>query len=239
MKYLVSNKVPLRTILFPIFLFIFLLSMVWILKIHNKIDFYFLVYMLIPIAIYTFFTQNFKRYNLSSFLFVTLWGFCMQILSVYGILDGVYNYESFYYFLLFFIIFYLLLLFDFKKANDIATNRNIYLTKLIHKVKIEKNGDYYIDEEKFTHSGRRNTPDDDMGLTSFYTYIIVTVLGLPIILFGKFAVAIGLLSARYFPNSDFIFFYASFILGTLFFIMGLVSFLTYLKLDLSNKESNL
>lgn len=235
MKYLVSNKLPLKTILLPIVFICLLFSMVSIFK----IDFYFLIYMLIPIAIYTFFTQDFKRYNLSSFLFVTLWGFCMQILSVYGILDGVYNYESFYYYLLFFIIFYLLLLFDFKKANDIATNRNIYLTKLIHKVKIEKNGDYYIDDEKSTLDGRHNIPDDDMGLTSFYTFITVTVLGLPIILFGKFAVAIGLLSARYFPNSDFIFFYASFILGTLFFIMGLVDFLTYLKLDLSNKESNL
>jgi len=237
MQYLVSKKVALKTILLPIIVFIFSLSMFWILKIDNKIDSYFLIYVLMSIAIYTFFIQNFKRYNLSSVLFITLWAFCMQTFSVYGIMHGVYSYESFYYFLLFFIIFYLLLLFDIKKANDVATNRNIYLTKLIHKVKIEKNGDYYIDDEQTTFNAKHNIPNGEINLTSFYTFIIVTVIGLPIILFGKFAVAIGLLSGRYFPDSNFIFFFAMFILGTLFFIMGITGFLTYLKLDLSEDEA--
>jgi hypothetical protein len=160
----------------------------------------------------------------------------MQLLSTYAILKSFQDQDEFYYFLLFFIIFYILLSFDLKKASQIATHRSDYLTKLIHKVKVNKEGIYYVDDEKSTLSGKDDIPNGEMNLTSFYTFIIVTIIALPLMLLGKFAIAIGILSARYFPNSHFILYGVLLMVGTIFFLGGLTGFLTYLKLDLSEDE---
>jgi hypothetical protein len=205
-------------------------------KIEYDLNLFYILIPLITLHIYIFFIKSFKEYRIAFSLSMALMGFIMQSLSVWGTFQDYYSNETAYYLIGFFIIFYILLSFDLKKASQIATHRSDYLTKLIHKVKVNKEGIYYVDDEKSTLSGKDDIPNGEMNLTSFYTFIIVTIIALPLVILGKITIAIGIFSSRYFPDSNFIFFYAMFILGVLFFLMGLAVFLTYLKLDLSEDE---
>ena len=192
----------------------------------------------IILHIYIFFTKSLSGYKVAFFLSMSFMGFILQTLSIWGIFQDYYNDKTAYYLIGVFTIFYLLLFLDLKKASQIATHKSVYLTQLIHKVKVKKEGIYYVDDEKSTLSGKDDIPGGEMNLTSFYTFIVVTMVALPIILLGKFAIAMGILSARYFPNSHFILYGAMCTVGTIFFLGGFTMLLTYLKLDLSEEKDN-
>jgi hypothetical protein len=237
MKYFIENKNKFKTVVSPIFIFL-LLSLIFLFyKIDYHLNLFFLLFILIPIPIYTFFTKSFKGYSISFIILFTIFGLIMQTISIYGVLKSTYGHDIFYYFLLFFIIFYLLLIFDFRKANKLAINKSIYLSKLIDEKKVKKDRDYYIDDENFKPSGKKNNQaDEEIGLTTFYTFIMATIVAIPIVIFGKLAIAFGIIAARYFPNSNFIIHSAFFMVGTIFFLLGISIFLTYLKYNVPTKK---
>jgi hypothetical protein len=81
MKYLISNKLSVKTILFPATLFFFSLSIFWVLETDYKLNLYCLFYIFMPIPIYIFFIKDFKMYNLAIAFLTTLWALSMQLLS--------------------------------------------------------------------------------------------------------------------------------------------------------------
>ncbi len=109
MQYLVENKNKFITRISPIIVLVFLSLCFWMVKENTHINLYFVLYLLLPIAIYISFGKNFKGYMVSSHLWRTIFGFILQTIGVYGTLHVVYQYDSFYYFLLFFIYFLLLI----------------------------------------------------------------------------------------------------------------------------------
>jgi len=218
---------------------LFLLSLFFLfIKIKYNLNIFFLLIPFIILHIYIFFIKSFRGYKIAFSVSMAFMGFVLQTLSIWGIFQDYYNNETSYYLVGFFTVFYLLLFLDLKKVNRIATHRSAYLTKLIDKVKVKKDSVYYVDDEKSTLSGKDDIPDGEINLTSFYTFIIVTIIALPMILLGKLAIAAGILSARYFPNSHFILYGAMFTVGTIFFLGGATMLLTYLKLDLPEEKDN-
>ncbi len=109
MQYLVENRNKFILYYFPITVFLFLAGIFFLLEDDAHINLYFVLYLLIPIPIYIFFTKKFKNYYLSSMIFMALFGLIMHTVGVFGILHTMYKYDSFYYFLLFFIYFLLLI----------------------------------------------------------------------------------------------------------------------------------
>jgi len=236
MKYLVENKnkfITNMSFIAPLFF----LSLLFLFFQTNYNLFYILIFFII-VHIYIFFTKKFKNYRIAFSISITVWGLIMQTLGVLGIFKDYYRSETGYYLIGFFSIFYILWIVDIIKINKLSALQSKYFSNMIRKFRKEKDGNYYIDEEQFTKSIRKykNPNETNMKLTSFYTFVIVTIIALPIILLGKLAIAIGILSARYLPNSHFILYGSILFLGTLFFIMGVVGFLTYLKLDLSEEK---
>ena len=135
------------------------------------------------------------------------------------------------------IFYYFLLFFDIKKVNKISRIKSVYLTKLIHKIKVEKDGDYYIDDERSTLDARHNIPDNKIVLTTLEPLMIIVFVAIFIVIFGRIAIGLGIFSEKYFPKSDLLFILPMLALGNMFFLMGISSFLTYLKLDLSEDEA--
>lgn len=237
MKYLIENKNKfISKILFIVPLFF--LSLIFLVSGIDYNLFYILIVFII-LQIYIFLTKNLKSYRIALSLLIIIWGFIMQTLAVWGTFHDYYSVETSYYLIWFFSIFYLLWIVDVIKINKLSTLQSQYFENMIKKFRKEKQGNYWIDEEQFTKSIRKykNQNETNMRLTSFFTFIIVVVLVLPIIFLGKLTIAIGMLSQRYFSDSNFIFYGAMLFLGTMFFLMGLVGFLTYLKLDLSEDET--
>jgi hypothetical protein len=163
-----------------------------------------------------------------------LWGFVIQSLSIYGFLIYA-NKNSIVYLL--FIIYYLLLILDISKGQKYAISQSKHYKKIIKISRKKVNNNYFVDEEIFMDNARKHTSSlYKNGVTSFYTGKIVMFIFFPFIILGKITIALGILSARYFPNSDFILYGAMLFVGTIFFLMGLTGFLTYLKLDLSEDK---
>ena len=237
MKYLVENKNKFKTNLLPLLPIITFFSVCLFLQTEYHINLYVLSYMLLLIPIYTYFTNDFKKYNLSVSFLMILWGIIMQVTALWGTIENIYDKNIFYYFLLFFILcYYFILVSDIKKVNKISSLKSTYLTKLIHKIKVEKDGNYYIDDEKSTLDARHKIPDDNIVLVTIEPLLLVTVVSIFIVIFGRISIILGLFSGKYFPKSDLLFIFPALALGNMFFLMGLASFLTYLKLDLSEEK---
>ncbi len=237
MQYLVENKNKFITRIFPIFSLLYLGLGIWLLKEDTHVNLYFLLYLLLPISIYIFFTKSYKGYIISSFLQLTVFGFISQMIGLYGTLHTVYPYDIFYYFLLFFIIFYLFFIVDLVKINKISKKSTIDGISKIKKVRIKRDGIYYIDMKDMLHNfkDKPSFSNNEIGFMSFYTIKIAIILGIPFILLGKFAVAFGIIAARYFPDSVLIPYTAFFILGAVFFPMTFLGLLSSLKLKLDDE----
>jgi hypothetical protein len=220
MKYFIANKNKAKSIILSIFPMVIFLSVYLFLRIEHNINLYALFCMLLLIPIYIYFTDEFKKYNLSVLLLMTLTGIVMQIAALWVTVENVYDKNIFYYFLLLSITFYyFLLFFDIKKANKISKIRSIYLAKLIHKIKVKKDENYYIDDEKSTLDARHNIPDDKIKFTTLEPLMLITVFAIFIAIFGRTAIALDIFTEKYFPKSDILFIFHALAIGNMFFLM--------------------